>query len=244
MIARPFKVSHRPLHPPTRLELVVAFESPVSEQDTPFAPLEYFREVAALGGLAGEKIPPMQSSLRLAAHEQLSSNTWRWRYEEARLSPSSLFILENILHDIHLEGHGIQQATISSGLLPGQQPGPEQVLPFVYEPLPFEYTFEAASTEALIEVDFVQAQGSESLRTFEAAWWAWLGLVQSGGFAEEHFPPGTTRTYQAKDPVIHPHGLQFFLEDVTASGEAFDSFVNTLHVLHLRGATIDSVLVS
>jgi hypothetical protein len=244
MIERPFNLSHRPMLPPTRVELVLAFEAPVAEQEHPFAPLEYFQEVAALGGLGGESIPPTHSSLQLTGHGQLSSNTWHWRYESVRLHPSSLFILENVLHDIHLEGARIQQATISSGLLPSQRQVPEQVLPFAYEPLPFEYTFEAESTEALIEVDFLKEQGPESLRSFEAAWWSWLGLVQRGGFAEELFPPGTMRTYQAKAPIISPHGLQFFLEDVTAGGEAFDSFVNILHVLHLRGATIDSVLVS
>ncbi|NVJ26296.1 MULTISPECIES: hypothetical protein [Myxococcus] len=244
MMTRPFKVSHRPLLPPTKLELVVVLESPLSGQEHPFAPLDYFQQVAALGGLGGETLPPSRSSLRLSSHEQLPGNTWSWRFDAVQLHASSLFILENVLHDIHLEGPHIQQAIISSGLLAPSQRGPEPVLPFAYEPLPFEYIFEAESTEAFIEVDFAKAQGTELLRDCEVAWWSWLGLVQRGGFAEATFPPGTLKTFLAKAPVISSHGLQFFLDDVTAGGEAFDSLVNMLHAIHLRGATIECVRVS
>jgi hypothetical protein len=129
-------------------------------------------------------------------------------------------------------------------LLSSHRQVPEQVLPFAYEPLPFEYTFEAESTEVMVEVDFVKEQGPESLRSFETAWWAWLGLVQRGGFADDLFPPGTMRTSLSRGTGVHPHGMQFFLEDVTAGGEAFDSLVNMLHALHLQGAAIEAVLVA
>ncbi|NPC87027.1 hypothetical protein HPC49_53715, partial [Pyxidicoccus fallax] len=176
--------------------------------------------------------------------EQLPGNTWRWRFDAVRLHPTSLFILGNVLHDIHLEGPRIREALISSSLVSSRGPGPEQVLPFAYEPLPFEYDFEAEGTDVLIEVDFVKAQDAGTLLAFEAVWWSWLGLVQRGGFADDLFPPGMMRTYLARAPDFTPRGLEFFLEDVTAGGEAFDSLVNMLHALHVRGAAIGAVRVS
>lgn len=246
MIERPFPIAYLAARAPRTLRVRASLQDGSAPDEATLArqclPMKAFAEVAALGGFAGEQIPPLESGATLVELPRPGASEMEWAFERVNVDAGALFVLENLLHQLHLQGHPLSRVSIETDLLPAGTAVPQQ-LPFVYEPLPFEYSYESIEPDVLIELEFEALQEEPARRSFEQAYRAWLDLAVSGGFAEEPFLPGEMSIFPADEPVSYPTGMEIYLEDVAVSDQAFDALVNMCHVLHYRAAKLRSMII-
>lgn len=245
MIDRPFPVQYHHSPEAHSLEIHAITQTLVPTQEAKVkaihSPFEHFHQVGALGGLSGKYISPTDSALELVT-SVTESHEFRWTFRTVNIHPGSLFIAENLLHDLHLKHVSLKKVAIISDLIQnGVQPNQE--LPFVFEPLPFDYTIELERNDLLIDLEFEMEQKKDVRVQFEKAWWDWLGLAHCGGFADETFLPGEMRIYAADEPGSFPDSIEFALDDVAVSHMAFDTLVNIFYKLHFQVAKLTSVAI-
>lgn len=246
MMERPFRVHYLPSTGPSMLEVTVRFARPLPEAETLLnalrAPIEHFFHVGTLGGLAGETLHPLRSGLELLHHYPLGNDGFFWAFRQVRIHPGALLILENLFHTIHLKVASLRELLILSDMVPdGRRPMLE--LPFVYEPLPFDYSNESEDPTVRIEVELQEAQPDTKRKQLIDAWWRWFHLAMAGGFADETYLPGNNQLFPNDEPRSYPSELTFVLDDVAVSDQAFDSLVNMFHVLHHSVARIQAVTI-
>jgi hypothetical protein len=240
MIKRPFPIEYRSAPSGLEMKVTWAGPSPVEERIADLGtPFELFHEVGKLGGLAGEAIPPIESSLGNIRIYRPSADVYAWSFSSARVDPGALVIAANLVHDMHLNLCPVRQLIISSRFLASQT---EDGLPGAFEPIPFEFTDELMNREVLIELEFEQEQPDEIRARFEDAFDYWLGLAAAGGFADETYRPGQTKIFP-EDVRSYPSEMTFPLDQVMISDQGFDCLINIFHKLHQNVARISSLLM-
>lgn len=240
MMKRPFPIEYRAA--PSGLEMRVTWagtspeEQRIADLGTPF---ELFYEVGELGGLGGDAIPPSESGLGEIRFDRPKPDVYAWSFTSARVDPGALFIGANLVHDMHLNLCPVGRLVISSQAFASHAP---DGLPFVFEPLPFEFTDELMNREVFIELEFEREQPDEVRARFEGAFDYWLGLAAAGGFADETYRPGRTKIFP-EDVRSHPNEMAFALDQVMISDQGFDCLINIFHKLHQNVARISSLLM-
>ena len=240
MIKRPFPIAYGDA--PSGLEMKVTWagtspeEERIADLGTPF---ELFHQVGELGGLAGEAIPPIDSSLGKIRIYRPRADVYTWSFSSARVDPGALVVATNLVHDMHLNLCPVRQLVISSHSLASQEP---DGLPGFFEPTPFEFTDELMNREVLIELEFKHDQPDEIRARFEDAFDVWLGLAAAGGFADETYQPGRTKIFP-EDVRSYPNEMTFALDQVMISDQGFDCLINIFHKLHHQVARISSLLI-
>ncbi len=246
MIARPFQVCYLNLRIPNTLEIQMTLENPLPTDAALLAqlrkPIQQFQQVAALGGMAGDLIPPTNSSLELVEHRASGAHELYWSFQKAHIDVGALVVVENLIHHLHLTKVPIRRLLIASDMISDGAPK-EQELPYLYEPLPFNYSIEVEAVEVFIEVEFEHEQEKNVLAKFEEAWRVWLALATSGGFADDTILPEDIKIFPADNPRCLPDRISFSLDDVCISDQAYDSLINIFYRLHFQAAPIASVLI-
>ncbi|HVE38421.1 MAG TPA: hypothetical protein VNM14_00950 [Planctomycetota bacterium] len=245
MSKRPFPVSYRTAPAESVLEIQAYFRNPAPWPEDKVQELEgVFKGYAALGaagGLAGTHASPANSSLVEKGH-RVTPHELFWSFAATDLDPGSLKIAVNLLDFLHAQGFPLKEALIVSDLI-RKVPAERLELPFVFEPLPFTYEFEASSADMLVDLAFLKNEPDEARLPFEQAFRAWHTVAAWGGFSEGGPSSEEEGELYLMDVHSLPASLEFVLESVAIDPQAFDSVVNAFHKLHLKGAKLDSVLI-
>jgi len=246
MITRPFSITYQHHTEPGMLEVKVAFKEALPSDskhlNALLFPMEAFCKVGFLGGFSGDTISPMKSTMELEDARLVGTNEYRWLFKNVKADPGILFVLVNVFHRMHIRYSMLDGIRIISNIVKNQE-APIQEIPLSYSPSPFEITYNAGSSEILIEVEFENDQGESVLKEFEDAFDSWLAIAVSGGFADEDHLPGQTSIYPADDPRSFPDGIMFPLDDVYIADQAYDCLENIFYKLHFKVARIASLLI-
>ena len=118
MIERPFPIAYLAARAPRTLRVRASLQDGSAPDEATFArqglPMQSFAEVAALGGFAGEKLPPLQSSATLVELPRPGASEMEWAFTQVSVDAGALFVIENLLHQLHLQGHLLSRVTIET----------------------------------------------------------------------------------------------------------------------------------
>lgn len=197
--------------------------------------------VGQFGGFAGVGHAPEVSSAALRIEEVMDREA-RWTFHVAATDAGTLGLMTNLLDFSHRVDTPLQSvATRSAQVLDERGPVP---LRGHWHELPFEVDLAADSADVYIEIQLAAPPPAAAGRALTALVRSWHGLAAAGAFESG---PGL-----AKAPMLAPedkpvwarHLLSVRLENATFDDAAFDSLLNCLRTVHVRGMPIAAVEIS
>jgi hypothetical protein len=204
-----------------------------------------FRDLAAVaswGGMAGAAQPLSSRADLVVSARVMPAGDAVWSFDAAGIHPGILFVIQNLVHALHLQVTPVRSLQLRSALLRTGQPVQEE-LPCDHEPYPFGVEYGMESAQVSIDVDFAAPREPSSLEPFRAAWEAWEGVAILGGFADETYLPGQASLAVEDELRLTSAGLGASYDDVSIADAGFYCLVNMLEVLHHRLAPIASVAI-
>jgi hypothetical protein len=249
MLSRPFTTTcHSALAPGGgSLQVTVSFEpvKPLTEDllDRLRRPFQGLADMGQWGGMAGETFQPRTSTMVLI-HDGVKAGPFavRWDFNVMNVDRGTAFVIQNIVHNLHLFVAPVVSLAIRSPLVRDGMPVQEE-LPWDYEPYPFVVRDEREASDVLVDVDFSARQASSAAEPFREAWNGWYEVAAHGGFCSEDYPPEQNSIWIEDDLRVLSDGIGAALEDVTIDDAGFACLINMLQTLHHRLTPISEVTI-
>lgn len=249
MLSRPFATTcySAPLPGGGNLQVAVNFE-PVNEltQDVLDRLRRPFQGLAAMGqwgGMAGEKFPPQNSTMVLVT-DGVSVGPFivRWDFNAMNVDQGTAFVIQNIVHHLHLFVVPVVALVIRSPLLrDGAQV--QEELPDDYKPYPFVVQDDRETSSVMVDVDFAVRQAPSAAEPFRDAWDGWYEVAAHGGFCSEEYPPEQVSIYVEDDLKVLSDGIGGVFDDVMIDDAGFSCLINMLQTLHHQLTPISEVTI-
>lgn len=241
-MTRPFPVRYVKGSAARRLSVEVEWADPIQlPHASTFRPIVSWGEVARLGGMAGETIMPQESSLVMRQPELRADRTVIFHFDEVRIDPRSLLVLENVLHFMHVASAPLVRVSVASDMYETYLTMAEEFPP-LYEPVPFQYTYEATDMRAYVEIEFHEDQPQQMLEGVSDRARVWGELSFACGYAEPGALPSAG--YLVLDDIErYADMLVLSMQRKNATEFAFDGFVNMLNGDRSRVARVREVRV-
>jgi len=205
-----------------------------------------FRGLAAMGqwgGMAGDKFQPQHSTIALVTDGlKVGPVTVRWDFNAMNVDPGTAFVIQNIIHHLHLFVAPVATLVIRSPLVRDGEPVQEE-LPDDYEPYPFVVHDGRETTTVTVDVDFADRQAQSAAAPFRDAWDGWYEVAAHGGFCSEDYPPDEVSIYVEDDLKVLSDGIGGVFDDVAIDDAGFYCLINMLQTLHHRLTPISEVTI-
>ena len=131
------------------------------------------------GGMAGDKYDPQQSTITLATDSIRSgTRSLRWDFKTKKVHPGTAFVIQNIIHFLHLHVTPIESLVLRSPLLLEGVPL-KQELPYDYVPTPYPFpvTYDRQNIQVFVDVEFrvrsACSRQKPSRSSIERRWNSW-----------------------------------------------------------------------
>lgn len=249
MLSRPFATHchSAPLSGGGNLQVIVQFKPGVDfTEDLLISLRQPFRALATIGqwgGMAGDKYEPQQSTITLVTDGTLhGAREVRWSFDATKIDPGTVFVIQNMLHFLHLNVTSVESLVIGSPLLL-EGGGIREELPNGYEPCPFTVTYEREASQVSVDVEFRDRQVPLVAEPFREAWDAWYDVAAHGGFCSEDYPPEEAKIFVEDDLQVTSTGIGGVFDDVVIDDAGFYCLINMLQVLHHRLTPIAEVTI-
>lgn len=249
MLSRPFTTTCRTAPYPAsgNLQVIVNFEPETELTEDILGrlrrPFEGLAAMGRWGGMAGDKFQPEHSTMALITDgTNLGSLAVRWDFDAVNVDPGTAFVIQNIVHHIHLFILPVASLEIRGPMVRDGASVREE-LPEDYEPYPFVLHDERETTTVMVDVDFVGRHDPSAVAPFRDAWDGWYEVAAHGGFCSEDYPPEEVSIYVEDDLQVLSDGLGGVFEDVTIDDAGFSCMVNMLQTLHHRMTPISEVTI-
>lgn len=206
-------------------------------------PFQGLSAMGQWGGMAGERFPPQTSTLVLVNDGvPLGPSTIGWDFRVANVDEGTVFVIQNIVHHLHLFVAPVMRLDVRSPLVDDGAPVRED-LPDDYEPYPFTVHDGRETSLVTVDVDFVGRQAPAAAEPFREAWEGWFEVAAHGGFCSEDYPPGEVSIYVEDDLKVQSDGIGGVFDDVAIDDAGFACLVNMLQTLHHRCTPISEVTI-
>lgn len=249
MLYRPFATHchSAPLSRGGNLQVILQLKAGVELNEDLLASLRRpFRGLSKMGqwgGMAGDRYEPQQSTIALETDgKRIGARDVRWDFDTTKVHPGTAFVIQNMVHILHLYVTPIESLVLRSPLLRDGVPVREE-LPYDYEPYPFTVNYEIENTQVLVDVDFRDRQDPLVAEPFREAWDAWYEVAAHGGFCSEDAPPEEAIIFVEDDFKVTSTGIGGVFDDVVIDDAGFYCLINMLQVLHHRLTPIDEVTI-
>jgi hypothetical protein len=249
MLSRPFATTCYSAPSPGggNLQVIVDFE-PVVELTPDMLeqlrrPFQGLAEMGQWGGMAGEKYQPQHSTMVLVTDGvTVGPSTVRWDFNVMNVDPGTAFVIQNLVHNLHLFVAPVVSFVIRSPLVRDGAPVQEE-LPEDYEPYPFVVQDGRETSTVVVDVDFAVRQPPSAAEPFRDAWDGWYEVAAHGGFCSEDYPPEEVSIYVEDDLKVLSDGIGGVFDDVTIDDAGFYCLINMLQTLHHRLTPISEVTI-
>jgi len=206
-------------------------------------PFQGLAQMGRWGGMAGDRFPPHSSSMALITDGSKDGpSTVHWGFRAVNVDLGTAFVIQNIVHHLHLFVVPVVTLVIRSPLVRDGAPVQGR-LPDDYEPCPFVVQDGRETGTVTVDVDFVGRQAPSAAEPFRAAWDGWYDVAAHGGFCSEDYPPEEVSIFVEDDLKVLSDGLGGVFEDVTIDDAGFYCLINMLQTLHRRLAPISQVTI-
>ena len=249
MLSRPFHTAchSTPYSVAGSLQVAVSFAPGVHfTQDILDRVRRPFQGLSAMGqwgGMAGERFPPQTSTLALINDGvPIGPSSFGWDFHVANVDEGTVFVIQNIVHHLHLFVAPVMRLEIRSPLVRDGSPVRED-LPDDYEPYPFVVDDGRETALVTVDVDFVVRQAPAAAEPFRAAWDGWYEVAAHGGFCSEDYLPGEVSIYVEDDLKVQSDGIGGVFDDVVIDDAGFACLINMLQTLHHRLTPIAEVTI-
>jgi hypothetical protein len=249
MLSRPFATYFyaEPHSGGGNLQVIVQMKTGVEvTEDLISRPRELFQGFAKMGqwgGMAGDKYKPQQSSITLVIDGRVQGpRDVRWDFDAMNVHPGTTFVIQNMVHFLHLNVAPVESLMIRSPFL-GQGVPIREELPSDYEPSPFAVTYERETSQVSVDVNFRERQAPLAAEPFREAWDAWYEVAAHGGFCSEDYPVEKAKIFIEDDLQVTSTGIGGVFDDVTIDDAGFYCLINMLQVLHYRLTPIAEVTI-
>jgi hypothetical protein len=249
MLSRPFATTCYSAPSPGggNLQVTVNFE-PVTELtqdvlDRARRPFEGLAKVGRWGGMAGENFPPHDSTMVVVTDgAKVGPSAVRWDFNAMNVDKGTAFVIQNIVHHLHIFVAPVAALVIRSPLVRDGSPVHEE-LPDDYEPYPFVVQDGRETSTVMVDVDFASRQPPSAAEPFRDAWDGWYEIAAHGGFCSEDYPPQENSIYVEDDLKVLSDGIGGVFGDVTIDDAGFSCLINMLQTLHHRLTPISEVTI-
>lgn len=240
-MTRPFPIQYLEVLATGEVLLEITCIDPIEVDDNEaFRAVVAWHDVARLGALGGNVIPPWTSSLSMSPPEQSGDRSVRFRFSKVNVDPRSLSGLENILHFLHII-RPLEKAVVA-GQIVSSFLAVRGELPPLYEPVPFAYDYRATDKEVAVEIEFEGQQQEPILESLARDVVTWGTLGWACGYANRGALP--VGGYLVVDDVdIYSDMLRVGIQRMDVSERAFDGLVNVLQNVHRSVGSLREVRV-
>lgn len=243
---RPFPVQFDGGGPPDVLEVSLEFQSAISDvgrekgiQEV----MDAFGRLGARGALAGHSNNPADARMTLA-DTRLAAKEGYWLFQGALLDPTSICVLLNMIHYLHLEDAPVKRARIAwSGIR--RLPNPMAIrFPSRWPALSFDLAIGDLLDDIDVIVRFRQPQDQATIQRVVDAMSVWLLATHRGAYADDSFDPSKTAVFLGPDVMnLSAERIIWFIEVFRCNESALDGLINLLEWVHQRVAPVTQVEV-
>lgn len=206
-------------------------------------PFQALADMGQWGGMAGETFPPQTSTMVLMTDGmKVGPFAVRWDFNTMNVDRGTAFVIQNIVHNLHLFVAPVLSLVIRSPLVRDGAPVQED-LPWDYEPYPFVVQDGRETGTVTVDVDFAARQASTAAEPFREGWEGWYGVAAHGGFCSASYPPEDNSIHIEDDLQVLSDGIGAALDDVAIDDAGFACLINMLQTLHHRLTPIAEVTI-
>ena len=249
MLSRPFTTTCHSVPFPGggNLQVMVRFE-PADEltQDVLEQlrrPFQGLADMGRWGGMAGDQFEPQHSTMVLVNDGiQVGQFALRWDFDVMNVHRGTAFVIQNLVHHLHLFVAPVVSLVIRSPLVRDGAPVQED-LPEDYEPYPFLVQDGRETSTVMVDVDFAVRQEPSATEPFRDGWDGWYEVAVHGGFCSEDYPPEDVSINVEDDLQVLSDGIGGVFDDVAIDDAGFYCLINMLQTLHHRLTPISEVTI-
>jgi hypothetical protein len=242
-LTRPFSVQFLTTGQVNRLELSIEFQQPLDEtaREGITEVMTTFGKLAATGALAGRSHNPGLSSMMLAGSDFSAQGT-SWVFEDVRIDPTSIFVLLNMIHYVHLEDVSVRVVRLAWPEAERLSDPMTIQFPAQWPDLSYVLDDEDPTEDVDVTIELRKPEPPEVTEAIVDAMSVWLLASHRGAYADDSFDPSKSAIFLGPDVMdVSPDRIVWFIEVMRCSGSALDGLLNLLERVHQRVAEISRV---
>jgi len=205
-------------------------------------PFQGLAKMGVWGGFAGDTHPPPQSTMALVDDGVVGgAGDVRWLYEVTNVHPGLAYVIQNIVHHIHLNFAHVKLLEIHAPWL--MDGGIVSETPLNdYEPYPFIVNYDPEDVQVTFDAEFVDRQDPNVIHSFIDGWNGWIEVARFGGFCSDDVTPEMTKFY-GEELGITSVGIGTGFTRVFIDDSGWYCLINMVQTLHHRIAAISEVTI-
>lgn len=240
---RPFSVDFETSRTAETLEVWIDFQSSLSDE-TRVAVAEIMTTFAALGasgGLSGSNLDPGRASINLGV-SKLNGTSGHWIFQEVLIDPSSICILLNMIHWLHLEMVAVRSVRLT---WPARKMPSDPLaiqFPELWPQLSYSLKVGDLQGDIDLDIEIEQPQTEEVTERIVNTMAMWLLATHRGAFANDAFDPSESRVYLGPDVMsVTSHRIIWFIDTLRCDESSLDAILNLLEWVSQKIARIRHV---